>query len=208
LAGSTTTAATEQKAHEDERYGPDPDLVTFAKGVTSGYAPPGGVLLSPRIWQPFHRDGEQTPIFQHRAAYAGHATAGALALRNIDILEEEKLVPRVAELDVLLTEELTRLRLREAVTDTRAPGCSAASPPSATSAPKRAPTSSSSTGPSPARRAATPSGSARPSSPPTTNSASSSPPSTPSSPRRKASDRHDLHHTTPHLRPGRPGRRP
>ena len=49
----------------------------MAKGVTSGYAPRGGVLLSPRIWQPFHRDGEQTPIFQHGATYAGHATAVA-----------------------------------------------------------------------------------------------------------------------------------
>ncbi|MFF7795877.1 aminotransferase class III-fold pyridoxal phosphate-dependent enzyme [Streptomyces sp. NPDC007991] len=151
MAGSTTTAATGHKAHEDERYGLDPDLVTLARGVTSGYAPRGGVLLSPRIWQPFHRDGEQTPVFQHGATYAGHATAGALALRNIGILQEEKLVPRVAELDVLLTEELTRLCLREAVTDTRGTGLPGGVTPPAASAPKRAPTSSSSTGSSPAR---------------------------------------------------------
>ncbi|MFF7161774.1 hypothetical protein ACFZBP_10415 [Streptomyces sp. NPDC008086] len=49
MAGSTTTAAIEQKAHEDERYGLDPDLVTLPKGVTSGYAPLGGVLVLPRI---------------------------------------------------------------------------------------------------------------------------------------------------------------
>ncbi|MFF7260206.1 aminotransferase class III-fold pyridoxal phosphate-dependent enzyme [Streptomyces sp. NPDC008159] len=128
MAGSTTTAATEHEAHEpDERYGLDPDLVTFAKGVTSGYAPPGGVLVSPRIRQPFHRDGEQTPIFQHDATYAGHAIGGAPALRDIDILVidilvEENLVPRIAELDVLLTEELTRPCLLEAVTDTRVTG--------------------------------------------------------------------------------------
>jgi adenosylmethionine-8-amino-7-oxononanoate aminotransferase len=105
-----------------ERYGLDADLVTFAKGVTSGYAPLGGVLVSPRIWQPFYRDSEQTPIFRHGATYAGHATACAVALRNIDLLEEEKLLPRVAELELLLTEELTRLRSREAVTDTRVAG--------------------------------------------------------------------------------------
>lgn len=126
MAGSTTTAATEQKAHEDERYGLDPDLVVFAKGVTSGYAPLGGVLLSPPVRQPFCRGCEQTPVFRHGATHAGHATASALALalalRNIDILEEEKLLPRVAELEVLLTEELTRLRFREAVTDTRVAG--------------------------------------------------------------------------------------
>lgn len=59
MDGSTTTAATEQKAHEDERYGLDPDLVTLPKGVTSGNAPLRGVLVSPRIWQPFYRDCEQ-----------------------------------------------------------------------------------------------------------------------------------------------------
>lgn len=98
------------------------------KGVTSGYAPLGGVLLSPRIWQPFHRDGEQTPIFQHGATYAGHATAGALALalRDIDILREEELVPLVAELEVLLTEELTRLRFRRRSQPLGSPDCSAA----------------------------------------------------------------------------------
>ncbi|OAH12754.1 aminotransferase class III-fold pyridoxal phosphate-dependent enzyme [Streptomyces jeddahensis] len=185
MAGSTPTAATEQKAHEDERYGPDPDLVVFAKGVTSGYAPLGGVLLSPRIRQPFCRDCEQTPVFRHGATYAGHATAGALPLRDIDILEEEKLLPRVAELDVLLTEELTRLRLPEAVTDTRVAGLLGGVALASHLSAETAPTSSSSAGSSPARCAATPSRAARPSSPPTTNSASSSPPSTP---RRKARD--------------------
>jgi hypothetical protein len=92
------------------------------KGVTVGYAPLGGLLLSPHVRQPFYRDGEQTPLFRHGATYAGHATAGALALHDIDVLEEEKLVPRVAELDVLLTEELDPTRFREAVTTTRVAG--------------------------------------------------------------------------------------
>jgi adenosylmethionine-8-amino-7-oxononanoate aminotransferase len=105
-----------------ERYGLDADLVTFAKGVTSGYAPLGGVLVSPRIWQPFYRDSAQTPVFRNGSTYSGHATACAVALRNIDLLDEEKLLPRVTELELLLSEELTRLAARDAVADTRVAG--------------------------------------------------------------------------------------
>jgi adenosylmethionine-8-amino-7-oxononanoate aminotransferase len=105
-----------------ERYHLQPDLVTFAKGVTSGYAPLGGVLVAPRIWQPFYRDAAETPVFRHGATYAGHATACAVALRNIDILETDKLLPRAAELEHLLVAELTRLDGRAGVVETRVAG--------------------------------------------------------------------------------------
>jgi adenosylmethionine-8-amino-7-oxononanoate aminotransferase len=103
-----------------ERYGLQPDLVTFAKGVTSGYAPLGGVLVAPRVWQPFYRDG--APTFRYGSTYSGHATACAVAMRNIDLLEEEKLLPRVAELELLLADELSHLSTRDGVTDTRVAG--------------------------------------------------------------------------------------
>ncbi|HWT44390.1 MAG TPA: aminotransferase class III-fold pyridoxal phosphate-dependent enzyme, partial [Vicinamibacterales bacterium] len=106
-----------------ERYGIAPDLVTFAKGVTSGYAPLGGVLVSPRIWEPFYIDSPETPIFRHGATYAGHATAAAVALRHLDILDRDALVPRVAELELVLREQLDLLANRQAaVTDTRVAG--------------------------------------------------------------------------------------
>jgi adenosylmethionine-8-amino-7-oxononanoate aminotransferase len=105
-----------------ERYGLEPDLVTFAKGVTSGYAPLGGVLVAPQVWQPFYRDSAETPSFRYGSTYSGHATACAVALRNIDLLDEEKLLPRVAELELLLTDELSRLRTRDGVIDTRVAG--------------------------------------------------------------------------------------
>lgn len=105
-----------------ERYGLEPDLVTFAKGVTSGYAPLGGVLVAPHVWQPFYRDSAQTPIFRYGSTYSGHATACAVALRNLDLLDEEKLLARVAELELLLTDELDRLRTRAGVADTRVAG--------------------------------------------------------------------------------------
>ncbi|MFJ4229178.1 aspartate aminotransferase family protein [Paenarthrobacter nicotinovorans] len=106
-----------------ERFGIQPDLVTFAKGVTSGYAPLGGVLVSPRIWEPFYIDSPQTPIFRHGATYAGHATASAVALAHLDILERDGLIPRVKELESLLDRALRDLAERQpAVTDVRVGG--------------------------------------------------------------------------------------
>ncbi|MFE4413865.1 aspartate aminotransferase family protein [Streptomyces sp. NPDC056821] len=105
-----------------QRYGIQPDLLTFAKGVTSGYAPLGGVLVSPRIWEPFYRDSSETPIFRHGATYAGHATASAVALRNLDLLEEDELLARVSELEALLSSELTQLQGHSAVAETRVAG--------------------------------------------------------------------------------------
>jgi adenosylmethionine-8-amino-7-oxononanoate aminotransferase len=105
-----------------ERYQLQADLLTFAKGVTSGYAPLGGVLVSPRVWQPFYRDSSETPVFRHGSTYAGHATACAVALRNLDLLEQDKLLPRVTELEALLSDELARLQTHDAVTDTRVAG--------------------------------------------------------------------------------------
>jgi adenosylmethionine-8-amino-7-oxononanoate aminotransferase len=105
-----------------ERYELKPDLVTFAKGVTSGYAPLGGVLVSPQVWEPFYIDSSATPIFRHGATYAGHATASAIALRHLDILEQEGLVSRAADLEIVLAEELKTLTALDSVIDVRVAG--------------------------------------------------------------------------------------
>jgi adenosylmethionine-8-amino-7-oxononanoate aminotransferase len=105
-----------------QRYGLEPDLITFAKGITSGYAPLGGVFVSPRVWERFYRDADETPVFRHGATYAGHATACAVALRHLSLLEEEKLLPRVKELEVVLTDELKRLDALAGVAETRVAG--------------------------------------------------------------------------------------
>jgi adenosylmethionine-8-amino-7-oxononanoate aminotransferase len=106
-----------------QRYGVRPDLITFAKGVTSGYAPLGGVLVAPRIWEPFYRDAPDTPIFRHGATYGGHATAAAVALRHLDILDRDQLVPRVGELEVVLRDALDGLLQRQSgVVDVRVAG--------------------------------------------------------------------------------------
>ncbi|KQQ47486.1 aminotransferase [Duganella sp. Leaf126] len=74
-------------------FGIRPDLITFAKGVTSGYVPLGGVLVGDRVADVLIGQGGE---FQHGFTYSGHPVACAAALENIRILEEEQLVERVA----------------------------------------------------------------------------------------------------------------
>jgi putrescine---pyruvate transaminase len=81
-----------------ERFGIEPDLVTFAKGVTSGYLPLGGVVVSGRVAEPFWSEPGRI-TFRHGQTYAGHAAVCAAALANIDILEREGLIPRGRELE-------------------------------------------------------------------------------------------------------------
>ncbi|NNG25165.1 aspartate aminotransferase family protein [Telluria aromaticivorans] len=76
-----------------ELMGFQPDLIAFAKGVTSGYVPLGGVLVGGRV---AHLLTEKGGDFNHGFTYSGHPSACAAALENIRILETEQLVERVA----------------------------------------------------------------------------------------------------------------
>lgn len=75
-----------------ELTGAKPDLMTFAKGVTSGYIPLGGVVIGKRVAKVLIEQGGE---FNHGYTYSGHPVACAVALANIDILEKEGLVDRV-----------------------------------------------------------------------------------------------------------------
>ena len=91
--------------------------------MTSGYAPLGGVLVSPAIWQPFYVDDAAAPVFRHGATYAGHATACAVAMANLDVLENDGLLSRASDLEKLLRTQLEQLRAqRPSVTDVRVAG--------------------------------------------------------------------------------------
>lgn len=103
-----------------EHYGVGPDLVTFAKGVTSGYAPLGGVLVSPRLWERYWAPGG--PTLRHGLTYSGHATASAVALENLRILEDEGLVARAGGLAQVLAREIATLDDHSLVVETRAAG--------------------------------------------------------------------------------------
>lgn len=74
-----------------ERFGIRPDLVTFAKGVTSGYVPLGGVLVGERVAKVLVEGGE----FTHGYTYSGHPVACAVALANLELMQREALPERV-----------------------------------------------------------------------------------------------------------------
>jgi len=74
-------------------WGVEPDLMSFAKGVTSGYLPLGGVMVSKRIHQAIE-DAPMDEKFMHAATYSGHPVCCAVGLANIDIIERDGLVER------------------------------------------------------------------------------------------------------------------
>jgi len=74
-------------------FGMRPDLITFAKGVTSGYVPMGGVLVGARVGEVLVEKGGE---FAHGFTYSGHPVACAAALENLALIEDEGLVERVA----------------------------------------------------------------------------------------------------------------
>jgi adenosylmethionine-8-amino-7-oxononanoate aminotransferase len=90
-----------------ERYGFTPDLVTCAKGISSGYVPLGAVVVAGHVREPFWRD-DAAP-FVHGGTYAGHPAACVAGLVNLDILERERLVERVATLEPVLSRMLAPL---------------------------------------------------------------------------------------------------
>jgi len=106
-----------------EHWNVQADLMVFAKGVTSGYLPLSGVMLT--------RDVHDTlktvkGPFQHGFTYSGHPTACAVGLRNLQILEDEHLVERAAEKGAYLLKRLQDLRSHDIVGDVRGLGLVAA----------------------------------------------------------------------------------
>ena len=101
-----------------ERFDVVPDMITFAKGVTSGYLPLGGVVVSDQIAEPFWGEPD-APMFRHGATYAGHAACCAAALANLDILESEGLVSRGRELEGALMEAFEPLASHPLVAEVR-----------------------------------------------------------------------------------------
>src|SRR5262245_17144175 len=100
------------------RFGLSPDLITVAKGITSGYMPLGGVIASSRVAEPFWSEGTQN-VFRHGFTYSGHATACAVGLANIDVIDREGLVQRVKQLEPVLADALRPLADHPAVADVR-----------------------------------------------------------------------------------------
>ena len=102
-----------------ENWNVNPDLMIFAKGVTSGYLPLSGVMLTHAVHDTLK--SVKGP-FAHGFTYSGHPTACAVGLRNLQIIEEERLVERAAENGAYLQRRLQELRSHEIVGDVRGIG--------------------------------------------------------------------------------------
>ncbi len=100
------------------RFGLEPDLVTFAKGITSGYVPLGGVIVGPRVREAFW-GSSAAGVWRHGYTYSGHATATAAAHANLDIFESENLLGRALELERELAAALDPLAEHELVSEVR-----------------------------------------------------------------------------------------
>jgi adenosylmethionine-8-amino-7-oxononanoate aminotransferase len=102
-----------------ERFGVRPDMITFAKGVTSGYLPLGGVVVSGEVAAPWWTTpGERT--LRHGPTYSGHPTCCAAGLATLDVYERENLIPRGEELENPLFEALVSLTGHPYVHEVRA----------------------------------------------------------------------------------------
>jgi adenosylmethionine-8-amino-7-oxononanoate aminotransferase len=101
-----------------ERWNARPSMIVFAKGVTSGYLPLGGVLVADRITEPFWRS-TGGPVFRHGPTYSGHPTCCAAALANIALLERDDLLRQGAANEDALLEALSPLADHPAVAEVR-----------------------------------------------------------------------------------------
>jgi adenosylmethionine-8-amino-7-oxononanoate aminotransferase len=102
------------------RYGIEPDMIVAAKGITSGYIPLGAVICNERVrdvlWSP------EAGTFRHGYTYSGHATACAVALSNLAIIEREQLRERVVELEPRLASAMVKVADSPLVLESRTAG--------------------------------------------------------------------------------------
>ena len=96
-----------------------PDMITFAKGVTAGYLPLGGVVVSDTVAAPFF-ESPGGPMLRHGATYAGHPACCAAAMAVMDIYERDGLFERSRALEGALAEALAPLASHDAVAEVRA----------------------------------------------------------------------------------------
>ncbi len=103
-----------------DTYGVIPDLITFAKGVTSGYQPMGGVLISRSICDLLEADPQF--VFMHGYTYSGHPAACAAAIANIDLIESEELISRANHIGRRISTGLEALKSDGLLTEVRGVG--------------------------------------------------------------------------------------
>ena len=100
----------------------EPDLITCAKGLTSGYVPMGACLISDRIFSEISGEHSQGSSFSNGYTYSGHPVAAAAALKNLEIIENEGLLEHVRQVTPHFQNRLRELRKLPLVGDTRGAG--------------------------------------------------------------------------------------
>jgi len=105
-----------------EVFGIEPDLITCAKGLTSGYVPMGACLISDRSFREISGERSQGASFSNGYTYSGHPVAAAAALKNLEIIENEGLLEHVREISPYFQQRLRELRKLPLVGDTRGVG--------------------------------------------------------------------------------------
>ncbi|MEJ9079142.1 aminotransferase class III-fold pyridoxal phosphate-dependent enzyme [Gordonia malaquae] len=98
------------------RFDLQPDMITTAKGLTSGYVPMGALIVSPRVAEPFFAGGTW---FRHGYTYGGHNASAAAALANLDIIERENLLDGANRLESDLAQALSPLADLDSVAEVR-----------------------------------------------------------------------------------------
>ena len=104
-----------------EHYGVSPDMITFAKAVTSGYQPLGGIVVGPQVRSALESD--ESFFLRTGFTYSGHPTACAAALANLDILDDEQLLERSISIGTRLSTGLRSLESDGLVASVRGQGC-------------------------------------------------------------------------------------
>ncbi|MCW2816673.1 MAG: tpa 2 [Nocardioides sp.] len=102
-----------------ERFGYQPDIITCAKGITSGYAPLGAMIASERLMAPFLED---KAMFAHGYTFGGHPVSTAVGLKNLQIFEEEGVLEHVRTHAPTFRSTLERLKDLPIVGDVRGDG--------------------------------------------------------------------------------------
>jgi len=95
-----------------DHAGVTPDLMCLSKGLTAGYMPLGVTLTTQRIFDAFYADPREGKTFFHGHTFTGHPLACAVALRSLELFEENQLLAHVNRLEPILAEMLSRARGR------------------------------------------------------------------------------------------------
>jgi adenosylmethionine-8-amino-7-oxononanoate aminotransferase len=102
-----------------QKFDYQPDIITFAKGITSGYAPMGGMLVADHLFEPFK---EGTRMFAHGYTFGGHPVSAAVAMANLDLFEREDLLGHVRRNEGAFRSTLEKLLDLPIVGDVRGDG--------------------------------------------------------------------------------------